>query len=130
MKQRVAIARALANEPEILLMDEPFAAVDAQLREVLQQEILQIWHKMKQTVLFVTHQIEEAIFLADRIMIMSARPGKVKEIIKVDLTRPRHQDIRTSSQFQQIEQHIREQVWQEVMYIPHSTANAVSQLSN
>jgi NitT/TauT family transport system ATP-binding protein len=130
MKQRVAIARALANEPQILLMDEPFAAVDAQLREILQQEILQIWHQTKQTVLFVTHQIEEAIFLADRILIMSARPGRVKEIITVGLPRPRHQDIRTGSQFQQIEQHIRKQVWQEVKYIPPGIANTAPQLSN
>jgi len=114
MKQRVAIARALANEPEVFLMDEHFASVDAQLREILQQEILRIWAQTKKTIVFVTHQIEEAIFLADRVLVMTARPGKVKEIIEVDLPRPRQQNIRVGLQFQQISRHIREQVWEEV----------------
>jgi NitT/TauT family transport system ATP-binding protein len=114
MKQRVAIARALANEPDILLMDEPFAAIDAQLRENLQQEILQIWEKTKKTVIFVTHQIEEAVFLADRVLVMSARPGTVKETINQDLLRPRLRETRISPEFQAMVSLVRKLVWEEV----------------
>jgi NitT/TauT family transport system ATP-binding protein len=114
MKQRVAIARALANEPEILLMDEPFAAVDALLREKLQQELLSIWRQTRITTIFVTHQIEEAILLADRLMVMTSRPGRVKSIIDIDIPRPRDQSIRFSSEFHNLEKIIREQVWEEV----------------
>ncbi|MDM9645519.1 ABC transporter ATP-binding protein [Rhizobium sp. S163] len=99
MQQRVAIARALATDPEVLLMDEPFAALDAQTREILQTELLRIWEKINTTVVFVTHSIDEAIYLADRIVVMTARPGTVKEIIDIDLPRPRDGDIRASSEF-------------------------------
>ncbi|MER9583257.1 ABC transporter ATP-binding protein [Mesorhizobium sp. M0276] len=99
MQQRVAIARALASNPEVLLMDEPFAALDQQTRELLQGELLRIWGKIKTTVIFVTHSIDEAIFLADRVVVMTARPGAVKEIIDIDLPRPRDADIRASAEF-------------------------------
>ncbi len=99
MKQRVAIARSLAYDPDILLMDEPFAALDAQTRDTLQGEILRIWEETRKTVLFVTHNIEEAIFLADRIAVMSERPGKIKRLINIPLRRPRFDDSRTSQDF-------------------------------
>ncbi|MHC3436814.1 ABC transporter ATP-binding protein [Natrialbaceae archaeon A-gly3] len=89
MKQRVALARALAVDPDLLLMDEPFSAVDAQTRETLQRELLSIWEETKKTVLFVTHDVEEAVTLADRIVVMDRDPGSVDEIVDVDLERPR-----------------------------------------
>ena len=100
MKQRVAIARALAYDPDILLMDEPFAALDAQTREVLQVEVLRIWNETKKTVLFVTHNIEEAVFLADRIAVMSA--GVIKKIIEVPLSRPRQEEHRLNQDFMKL----------------------------
>jgi len=99
MKQRVAIARALSNDPEVLLMDEPFAALDAQTRDILQSELLRIWEQIKTTVVFVTHSIDEAIFLADRIVVMTARPARVKEIIEIDLPRPRDAALRNGDDF-------------------------------
>ncbi|RZB28676.1 MAG: NitT/TauT family transport system ATP-binding protein [Candidatus Argoarchaeum ethanivorans] len=89
MKQRVAIARALANDPSILLMDEPFGSVDAQTRNVLQEELLEIWERTKKTVLFVTHSIDEAVYLADRVIVMSARPGSIVECMNITVARPR-----------------------------------------
>ncbi|WNY23548.1 Aliphatic sulfonates import ATP-binding protein SsuB [Methanimicrococcus hongohii] len=89
MKQRVAIARALANEPEIILMDEPFGALDAQTRNNLQNELLRIWEEEKRTIIFVTHSVDEAVFLSDRIVILSKRPGTIKKIIDVSIPRPR-----------------------------------------
>jgi NitT/TauT family transport system ATP-binding protein len=100
MKQRVSIARAFANDPQILLMDEPFAALDAQNRMTLQAELLQIWEDTQKTVLFVTHSIDEAILLADRIVVMTDRPGRIKEIVSVDFPRPRQiGEVRSAPEF-------------------------------
>ena len=90
MRQRVAIARAFANDPEILLMDEPFSALDAQNKLLLQEELLRIWEEHKKTVVFITHSVDEAVFLGDRIMVMTAQPGKVKTFVQVPLARPRN----------------------------------------
>jgi len=90
MRQRVSIARAFANDPEILLMDEPFSALDAQNKVLLQEELLHIWEEHKKTVVFITHSVDEAVFLGDRIMVMTAQPGKVKTFVEVPLARPRN----------------------------------------
>ena len=90
MKQRVSIARAFANDPEILLMDEPFSALDAQNKLLLQEELLRIWEEHKKTVVFITHSVDEAVFLGDRIMVMTAQPGRVKLFVPVPLPRPRN----------------------------------------
>ena len=99
MKQRVGIARALANYPSVLLMDEPFGALDAQTRSIMQSNLLKIWREFKTTVVFVTHDIDEAIFLADRVLVMSASPGKIIADIKIDLERPRKAEMCTSEEF-------------------------------
>lgn len=99
MKQKVAIARALANDPEVVLMDEPFANLDAQTRLLMREELLRIWQRDKKTVILVTHNIEEAVMLCDRIAVMSARPGLIKEIITVDIPRPRTMKSRRDPDF-------------------------------
>jgi NitT/TauT family transport system ATP-binding protein len=99
MKQRVGLARALATDPDVLLMDEPFAALDAQTRDLMQAELLRIWQEAKKTVLFVTHQIEEAIYLSDRVMVMTKRPGHAKKIFPIALPRPRDYEMRVTPEF-------------------------------
>jgi len=106
MQQRVNLARALVMDPKILLMDEPFASLDAQTRELMQEELLQIWVKAGKTVLFVTHQIDEAIYLSDRVVVFSGRPGKVTAIIQVDIARPRALGIKRDARFHAIEDRI------------------------
>ena len=104
MKQRVAIARSLAVDPEFLLMDEPFGSVDAQTRSMLHEELLDVWHETKKTILFVTHDVEEAVTLADRIVVMTPGPGRVREIVDVDLPRPRS---RTDGAFVEYRERVR-----------------------
>ena len=99
MQQRVALARTLAYEPQMLLMDEPFGALDAQTRELMQEELTDIWQQNRRTVLFVTHDIEEAIYLSDRIIVFTARPGRIKADLRVNLPRPRSAAIRKSQAF-------------------------------
>ncbi len=103
MQQRVNLARALVVDPKILLMDEPFASLDAQTREVMQEELLQIWLKAKKTVLFVTHQIDEAIYLSDRVIVFTGRPGRVKQSIPVTIERPRRLAVKREAHFHGIE---------------------------
>lgn len=99
MRQRVNLARAFAIDPEVLLMDEPFASLDAQTREVMQLELLRICSAQRKTVIFVTHQIDEAVFLSDRVIVFAARPGRVKEIVAIDLPRPRPFSIKRTPAF-------------------------------
>jgi NitT/TauT family transport system ATP-binding protein len=108
MQQRVGIARALAINPTILLMDEPYGALDVQTRELLQDELLNIWEKQRKTVIFVTHSIEEALYLADRIVVMSRRPGRIEQVIKVPFARPRRDEIKSTPQFLDL----RRDIWQ------------------
>lgn len=111
MQQRVAIARTLANDPKIVLMDEPFGALDTQTRAILQDHLLKIWQKDRKTVVFVTHSVEEAIYLSDRVIIMTTRPGKIKSVIDIDLERPRK---RTSLEFLEYKKRIIDELKSEV----------------
>jgi NitT/TauT family transport system ATP-binding protein/sulfonate transport system ATP-binding protein len=110
MQQRTAIARALANDPKILLLDEPFGALDNQTRALMQEMLLGIWEREQKTVLFVTHDIEEAIFMASRVVVMSARPGRIKADIKVDLPHPRPYTIKTSPDFVALKERLVEEI--------------------
>ena len=111
MQQRVGLARALAIDPEILLMDEPFASVDAQTREVLQEELLQLHERERKTMIFITHSIDEAIILGDRVAVMASRPGRIKEILTVDFARPRDPAaVRAQSRYTELRNHI----WEEL----------------
>ena len=98
MKQRVALARVLAFNPKVLLMDEPFGALDAQTRETMQEEVTRLWESTRKTIVFVTHDIEEAVYLGDRVVVLSARPGRIREEIRIDLPRPRSLEIKKSAQ--------------------------------
>jgi ABC-type nitrate/sulfonate/bicarbonate transport system ATPase subunit len=110
MQQRTAIARALANEPAILLLDEPFGALDNQTRALMQELLLRVWERERKTVLFVTHDIEEAIFLGSRVLVMTARPGRIKAEVAVDLPHPRHYTIKTSPEFSALKARLTEEI--------------------
>ena len=114
MQQRVAIARALANNPRILLMDEPFGALDHQTRELMQELLLGIWEGEQKTVLFVTHDIDEAVFMGSRVVVMSARPGRIKLDRAVPLAHPRHYSVKTTPEFSALKAELTEQVRVEV----------------
>jgi NitT/TauT family transport system ATP-binding protein len=108
MRQRVAICRALLHDPPILLMDEPFGALDALTRDQMGLDLLQLWSRHRKTILFVTHDIEEAVFLSDRVVVMTPRPGEVDAIIDIDLERPRRLEMRDTSRFGELSAQIRE----------------------
>lgn len=114
MRQRVGVARTLAANPDVVLMDEPFAAVDAQTRMTLQEELVRIWEATRKTIVFVTHSVEEATFLADRVVVLSARPGRVKEVVAVDTLRAERRDRRGSIGHVAIEAQLLESVREEV----------------
>jgi ABC-type nitrate/sulfonate/bicarbonate transport system ATPase subunit len=110
MQQRTALARALANDPTILLLDEPFGALDHQTRALMQELLLSIWEADRKTVLFVTHDIEESIFLASRVVVMSARPGRIKADVRIDLPYPRHYTLKTSAEFSSLKARLTEEI--------------------
>jgi NitT/TauT family transport system ATP-binding protein len=123
MKQRIAIARALAYDPEVLLMDEPFAAVDEQTRGNLHEELLRIWEQTRKTIIFVTHSIDEAIFLSDRVAVMTPGPGTIKDVIDIGLARPRVASVRTSPEFARY----RNKVWQLLQNEEEMTTEVVTE---
>jgi NitT/TauT family transport system ATP-binding protein len=114
MRQRVNLARALAVDPAVLLMDEPFASLDAQTREQMQHELLRIWSARRKTVVFVTHQIDEAVYLADRVVLLGRRPGRVREEVTVSLGRPRRIEQKRTPEFHGLVDHLAEQLQKEV----------------
>ena len=117
MKQRVAIARAYAANPEVLLMDEPFGALDAQTRVQLQTELLNTWEKEKKTCFFITHDVDEAIILAQRVVIMSARPGRIKKIVNIDISYPRTQETKSDPRFLELKAEIWNEVYKEFLEV-------------
>jgi len=117
MQQRTAIARALANDPKILLLDEPFGALDNQTRSLMQEQLLALWEAERKTILFVTHDIEEAIFMANRVVVMSARPGRIKADVAVRLPHPRHYTIKTTPEFSALKAQLTEEIRVEALKV-------------
>jgi ABC-type nitrate/sulfonate/bicarbonate transport system ATPase subunit len=114
MRQRANLARALTIDPDVLLMDEPFASLDAQTREIMQSELLRIWRSNRKTVLFVTHQIDEAVYLADRVVVMTSRPGQVKAVLDIDIPRPRDLSVKRTPAFLELVDEIWKMIEEEV----------------
>ena len=121
MQQRVNLARALATDPEMLLLDEPFAALDAQTREFMQRELLRIWGETRKTALFITHDIKEAVYLADRVLVFTRRPGRVKTCVEIDLPRPRELSIKRDARFLEYE----DQIWSSIEEEVHAGVDRV-----
>ena len=127
MRQRIAIARALSYKPPVLLMDEPFGALDAQTRQLMQELLTKIWEEHRMTVMFVTHDIDEAVFLSDRVLVMTARPGRIKEVIPIDLPRPRTQELVNSPEFGVLYDRILHLIREEVLNAMRQQEEAVAQ---
>jgi NitT/TauT family transport system ATP-binding protein len=121
MKQRAALARVLAFDPKVLLMDEPFGALDAQTRETMQEEVTRIWERTRKTIVFVTHDIEEAVYLGDRVVVLSARPGRIREEVRIDLPRPRGLEVKKSTQCHEYRNHIWDLIRSESQDRPSTT---------
>ncbi|AOY57538.1 ABC transporter ATP-binding protein [Desulfococcus multivorans] len=115
MKQRVSIARSLANDPQVMLLDEPFAALDAMTRQVLQEQLVRIYEKHRKTIIFITHSIDEALLLSSRIVVMTARPGRIAQEITNDLPHPRNADVQLSERYLELKRHIWSSVQAEVL---------------
>jgi NitT/TauT family transport system ATP-binding protein len=130
MQQRAAICRALIHDPSLLLMDEPFGALDALTREQMQSELQDIWQQSRKTILFVTHSISEAVFLSDKVIVLSARPGKIKEIVDIDLPRPRLNEVREQSSFGRLIVHIRGLLQISQDELPDSPKDNVSSIAD
>jgi NitT/TauT family transport system ATP-binding protein len=126
MRQRANLARALTIDPDVLLMDEPFASLDAQTREIMQSELLRIWRSNRKTVLFVTHQIDEAVYLADRVVVMTSRPGQVKAVVDVAIPRPRDLSVKRTPRFLELVDEIWKMIEEEVKAALHITSSDTS----
>jgi NitT/TauT family transport system ATP-binding protein len=124
MQQRVNLARALAVDPDVLLLDEPFAALDAQTREFMQEELLRVWSTTGKTALFITHDIKEAIYLGDRVVIFTARPGRIKETVDIDLPRPRSLHVKREPRFMEYEDRLWASIEEEVKAADRKMAEA------
>ena len=130
MRQRANLARALTIDPDVLLMDEPFASLDAQTREIMQSELLRIWRANRKTVLFVTHQIDEAVYLADRVVVMTSQPGQIKAVLDVGIDRPRDLSVKRTPRFLELVDEIWKMIEEEVRAALHMTSQRRSSVQS